>query len=257
MLIHRPLFAKTLAGVTLQYRADLALTVFTAALLGASDAGSAATHSDILPKDYRQVTLLLRLLTPIAKAYTAKDSIAIVQECMESLGGVGYMENVESPEMNVARIFRDANVLSIWEGTTDVLATDTVKVLRGRDGSSVVDALDTWLRATLSRKPGFDAEKKGIADAWTRFRDWLPSDVEEALANGRDVVFTLGNIISATLLIVDAERDQDEVAVEVATRFVRQKFNTTQHTAHAWQTVTTMDQKIAFAGPQGHASAKL
>lgn len=107
-LVDRPLFAKSISGVVLQYRADLMLTAFMAALLGASDTAS-KSFSPLVPDDHHAVLLLLRILTPVAKAYTAKHAIYGVQECMESLGGVGYMENVESPEMNLARIFRDAN----------------------------------------------------------------------------------------------------------------------------------------------------
>lgn len=63
---------------------------------------------------------LLRLLTPAVKGITAKKAIAGLAECMESLGGVGYLEN-EDMQFNIARLYRDANVLSIWEGTTDMM----------------------------------------------------------------------------------------------------------------------------------------
>lgn len=48
------------------------------------------------------------------KAYTAKRSLAGISECMEAIGGVGYLEN--EPELNIARLERDAQVLTIWEG---------------------------------------------------------------------------------------------------------------------------------------------
>ena len=248
LLIHRPLFAKSLAGVTLTYHADLALTCFVAALLGASDAGPEARHSPILPTDPKDVQLLLRILTPVCKAYTAKHAIYGVQECMESLGGVGYMENVESPEMNIARIFRDTNVLAIWEGTTDVLASDTVKVITGREGASVLAALDKWLSSTLAAKSGFDEEKRAIRNAWNSLRATFPADKEEALAEGRRVFTAVADIVCATLLIVNAERDYDDVATEVATRFAVRTFGITPSVRHNWHNVTKMDQKIAFAG---------
>ena len=58
------------------------------------------------------VQLLLRVLTPVMKALTAKAAIAGLAECMESMGGPGYLEN-EDMTFSIARLFRDANVLSI------------------------------------------------------------------------------------------------------------------------------------------------
>jgi hypothetical protein len=189
------------------------------------------------------------------KAYTAKNAIYGVQECMESLGGVGYMENVENPEMNIARIFRDTNVLSIWEGTTDVLASDTVKVITGRDGSSVLDALNNWITFALS-KPGFDIEKDAIKLHWLQLGNNISDDKEEALADGRATLRSIAETICATLLVADAERDHDVLAIEVAKRFVAKVFRTTASTTHDWHNVTKMDQMIAFAGNPGN-TAKL
>lgn len=255
-LMNRPLFAKTIAGVTVQYRADLLLTAFIAALLGASDSAT-QSHSPLVPDDPNEKLLLLRVLTPVVKAYTAKNSIRGVQECMESLGGVGYLENVESPEMNLARIFRDANVLAIWEGTTDVLSTDTVKVLHHRhDGQKVVDALDTWFEHALPAggRPHAD-EKAAIHAGWKYLRADIPKDKEQALSEGREILNRIGDLFCAALLVVDAGRDADEVAAACATRFVHTKLGvyvpSTVSKKANWHEVTKEDMKIAFAGNPG------
>lgn len=60
-----------------------------------------------------------RLLSPISKALSAKDSILFCSECIEMIGGIGQLENSGVP-VNL----RDAQVLSIWEGTTIVQALD-------------------------------------------------------------------------------------------------------------------------------------
>jgi hypothetical protein len=235
--------------VSLQYRADLALTCFVAALLGATEAGPGSARSPLIPTNDTQLLLLLRVMTPVMKAYTAKHAIHGIQECMESLGGVGYMENVENPEMNVARIFRDANVLAIWEGTTDVLASDTVKVVTGREGAKVLSALDAWVSATLARGSGFAGEKAAIRQAWTAARV-IPADKEEALSEGRAILHAFGDIVCATLLVADAERDGDNVAAEVATRFIAKAFGV-KPVAAKWTDRTKMDMAIAFAREAG------
>ena len=67
---------------------------------------------------------MLRLLTPVAKLYTAKQAVASASEIVEGFGGAGYVENTGFP-----RLLRDAQVLSIWEGTTNVLSLDALRAI--------------------------------------------------------------------------------------------------------------------------------
>ena len=67
----------------------------------------------------------LRLMTPIVKAVTGKLAVPCVSECMELIGGNGYIE-----DRSVARLLRDAQVLPIWEGTTNILVLDALRVAR-------------------------------------------------------------------------------------------------------------------------------
>ncbi|HEX8407595.1 MAG TPA: acyl-CoA dehydrogenase family protein [Thermoanaerobaculia bacterium] len=72
---------------------------------------------------------MLRILTPIVKAVTGKLAVPCVSEAMELIGGNGYIE--ESP---MPRLLRDAQVLPIWEGTTNILVLDALRVMH-RDSS--------------------------------------------------------------------------------------------------------------------------
>ncbi|CAG4882434.1 isovaleryl CoA dehydrogenase [Georgfuchsia toluolica] len=66
---------------------------------------------------------LWRIVTPAAKFWICKRTIVVVAECMEVLGGNGYVE--DGP---LARLYREAPVNSIWEGSGNVVCLD---VLRG------------------------------------------------------------------------------------------------------------------------------
>jgi len=55
------------------------------------------------------------------KLFTAKEAVALISEGIEAFGGLGYMENTRIPV-----ILRDAQVLPIWEGTTNILSLDFV-----------------------------------------------------------------------------------------------------------------------------------
>jgi putative acyl-CoA dehydrogenase len=108
-----PLHKKTLQDLETEFEKCFKLTFFVVGLLGKEENHKA---TDIEKK-------LLRALTPIAKLYTAKKAIMIASEVVECFGGAGYIENTGIP-----RLLRDAQVFSIWEGTTNVLAMDFLRV---------------------------------------------------------------------------------------------------------------------------------
>ncbi len=78
-------------------------------------------------------SLLLRLLTPVMKLTTGKQAVMVLSEVIEAFGGAGYVEDTGLPQL-----LRDAQVLPIWEGTTNVLSLDTLRALGvGRPTSNV------------------------------------------------------------------------------------------------------------------------
>jgi acyl-CoA dehydrogenase len=64
----------------------------------------------------------LRLLTPLLKLQTARLAVRAASEALELIGGNGYIE-----ECVTARFFRDAQVLPVWEGTTNILYLDALR----------------------------------------------------------------------------------------------------------------------------------
>ena len=56
---------------------------------------------------------------------TGKLAVPCVSEAMELVGGNGYIEDWPMP-----RLLRDAQVLPIWEGTTNILVLDALRVAR-------------------------------------------------------------------------------------------------------------------------------
>jgi acyl-CoA dehydrogenase len=70
----------------------------------------------------------LRIVAPLAKLATARLSVAAASEYLECFGGAGYVEDTGIP-----RLLRDAQVLPIWEGTTNVLALDVLRAVVRED----------------------------------------------------------------------------------------------------------------------------
>jgi len=116
-LSDQPLHLDTLAALDIEHRAGTALVFDALALLGRVEISKQTPE---LEED----AALLRFLTPLAKLYTAKQSFASMSEFLEDFGGAGYVEDTDLP-----RALRDAQVLTIWEGTTNVLSMDVLRVL--------------------------------------------------------------------------------------------------------------------------------
>ena len=118
-IIHHPLHQETLADLEATYEGMFHLSFRVAELLGASDAGTITDGE----------RALLRVLTPIAKLTTGKQVVAAMSECLEAFGGAGYVEDTGLPVL-----LRDAQVLPIWEGTTNVLSLDTLRAMQSVGG---------------------------------------------------------------------------------------------------------------------------
>jgi acyl-CoA dehydrogenase len=66
---------------------------------------------------------LVRVMTPLSKALSGKLCVFTASECMELIGGNAYIEEHIMP-----RLLRDAQVLPIWEGTTNIQSLDMLRV---------------------------------------------------------------------------------------------------------------------------------
>ncbi|MCE4557255.1 acyl-CoA dehydrogenase family protein [Roseateles cellulosilyticus] len=77
-----------------------------------------------------------RLMTPAAKLWVCKRAIECTGEAMELLGGNGYVEDGV-----LARLYREAPVNSIWEGSGNVMALDVLRAI-ARDPDTALALLD-------------------------------------------------------------------------------------------------------------------
>ena len=66
-----------------------------------------------------------RLVTPAAKYWICKTAPSFIYEAMECLGGNGYVEESVLP-----RLYREAPVNAIWEGSGNVVCLDVLRALR-------------------------------------------------------------------------------------------------------------------------------
>jgi putative acyl-CoA dehydrogenase len=123
---HRVAFGRRLAEQPLMRNvlSDLALESEAATLLMLKLAHAVDAGHDPLQRAWR------RILTPAAKFWVCKRALEFTGECMEVWGGNGYVENAP-----MARLYREAPVNSIWEGSGNVMCLDVLRAIeRETDG---------------------------------------------------------------------------------------------------------------------------
>jgi alkylation response protein AidB-like acyl-CoA dehydrogenase len=185
-----------MAGEEVKYRASLGLVMFGAGLLGVQEQGGGVVEGTVagdlglIPRDREDVELLLRIMTPLLKGQTTLAGTAGLRACMESLGGIGYLENNETPELNLARLFRDSVVSSIWEGTTSVMAEDVMRVLKGKTRKEAMRVLSSWVYTVWTACSKVFAEQEhAFKAAWVAFRKMIEEkETDELLFMGREVL---------------------------------------------------------------------
>jgi len=208
-LSNQPLHLTTLANLEIEYRSALQFT-FNVVILHGKMECSVATNEE---------KILFRLLTPLLKLYTAKQAIAVSSECIEALGGTGYMEDSDLP-----RLLRDAQVLSIWEGTTNVLSLDVWRPIKSEKALEVyMNNID--IRLTAVKNPTLSSSVQLVRRAVEQINKFATDHLDEELekANSRQFAFGLSRIYMAVLLMEQAEWSGNIVDLEIAKRWTLEK----------------------------------
>lgn len=133
-LIDQPLMTRVLA--------DLALDVAAAQCLSLRLAQSFdRAGGDLVEGGYA------RLMTPVIKYWVCKSAPSMIYEAMECIGGNGYVEASIMP-----RLYREAPLNAIWEGSGNIMCLDVLRVMR--KGPQTVQKVFERLSADLGERSG-------------------------------------------------------------------------------------------------------
>lgn len=188
-LIDHPLHVNTLADLQVSFEASFHLTYHALKLLGKEETGKATeTESGVL-----------RLLVPLSKLFVTKTGVAVSSEILEAFGGAGYIEDTHLPEL-----LRNAQVLAIWEGTTNVLSMDGLRAIEKENAGT---AYLTDLLNRLSTIQTLTKERDEVLRAAHALKDILTStkDPENLATRARDLAFGLSRTYAAALMLEHAE----------------------------------------------------
>jgi len=144
-LIDQPLMRNVIADLAVEAEAA---TILAMRMAGATDA---ATRGD------ERETMLRRIGLAAGKYWVCKRATPHAAEAMECLGGNGYAEESGAP-----RLYREAPLMGIWEGSGNVSALDTLRAMATRP--DCVEVLFDELGTTAGHDPRLDAHVAGLRD---------------------------------------------------------------------------------------------
>ncbi|MFP6562742.1 acyl-CoA dehydrogenase family protein [Paraburkholderia sp. B3] len=193
-LADQPLMRNVLADMALESEAATQLMMrLTEAFALAED-----TESAPLQRAWK------RIVTPAAKYWVAKRSIELAGEAMEVFGGNGYMD--ESP---MGRLYREAPVISIWEGSGNVMALDMLRaVAREPDAlGALIGDLATVCRDDARLRPHLEAIPRALRQ------------------DGETLEFTARREAQRLILLIQARLLREFAPAEVADAFIASRFD--------------------------------
>lgn len=177
-LIDQPLMRNVLADLAIESEAA---TAFAIRVAGAVDRAQQDAHE----------AAFARIVTAIGKYWICKRTPAFVNEAQECLGGAGYVE-----ESILPRLYRQAPLNSIWEGSGNIQCLDVLRALQREPATW--GALCSEFDSAKGMHPAFDAYASKTLAAVDRMRSL---EAGAAQASARSVVEHLALALQAATLL--------------------------------------------------------
>ncbi|MBX9946781.1 MAG: acyl-CoA dehydrogenase family protein [Reyranella sp.] len=146
-----PLLRRQLMKIMLPTEQALSMYAFSADAMGRAE-GHGGKAGD------KDAANLLRVLTPVYKFRACRDNIPVASQTLEVRGGIGYIE-----EWATARLVRDAQIGTLWEGTSNMNALDVVQRAVGKSGGH--KTLSAALKAKYEPSGALPGQYKGLLGA--------------------------------------------------------------------------------------------
>jgi alkylation response protein AidB-like acyl-CoA dehydrogenase len=147
-IIHHPDVKRMLMTMRAYVQGCRAMATVAAAAYDA-----AHHHADAEVRKQNQA--FYEFMVPLIKGYSTEMSLEVTSLGVQVHGGMGFIE-----ETGCAQYYRDAKILTIYEGTTAIQANDLVGRKTARDGGQTAKALAAQIAATEK-----ELTENGSADA--------------------------------------------------------------------------------------------
>ncbi len=196
-LANQPLMQAVLADLALETEAAVQLSFHLAHCYESDDAVSLAWK---------------RLMTPAAKFWICKRAVELTGEMMEVFGGNGYVDNGI-----IARIFKEAPVNTIWEGSGNVMCLDVLRAIQ-REPEQIQVLLQDFTYTAVTH-PILSSELEALQQLLQR-------------ENSSDLQFMARALVSRLVILAQAV-----LLLRYATDFIAQGFIQSRYSALHGQVV--------------------
>lgn len=208
-----PLHLETLSQIQSTLAGGLSFVLHSSSLLGLTETSQEASKAS-------KHNTLLRLLIPLGKIVTGKMSVQLSSECLESIGGAGYIEDTGLPLH-----LRDSQVFSLWEGTSNILSLDVLRVLNKH--ADVLSIYEEDIKKRVEQAKDFP-QAQNILDSLTKIQQFLSKTKDRQIleASAREIAFSLFYTYAASLMLghaLWAKQNNEEWFLTVASKFCSQK----------------------------------
>jgi putative acyl-CoA dehydrogenase len=189
-------FGRPMAELPMQANvlADLSLES-EAAMLGALRVAAA---TDGIDTDERE-RLFARVATPVMKFWNCQRAAYFVYECVQVHGGNGFI--MENP---IARLYREAPLNSIWEGTSNMMCLDVLRAMQREPGCR--DAFMDELRQQQGQNAIYD---RSLGELASRLDRGLDSE-----GHARDLVTRMAYLLQASQMLAHSPAPVAEMYVQ-------------------------------------------
>jgi len=157
-----------------------ALTEGARSLAYVAAAAYDAAHASSDPAAAKANAAFYELLVPIVKGFSTEMSLDVTSLGVQVHGGMGFIE-----ETGAAQYFRDARILTIYEGTTAIQANDLIGRKTVRDGGRTMQGVLASVRETVAALPADGGDLAAIRLRLAEGVDALGEVVDHLVAQGK------------------------------------------------------------------------
>ncbi len=176
-IIHQPDVKRMLMTMRAYIEASRALAYYAAAECDAQ-------HASPQEETRKASQAIYEFLVPIVKGFSTEMSIDVASLGVQVHGGMGFIE-----ETGAAQHYRDARILTIYEGTTAIQANDLVGRKTVRDGGATAQVLvEKMKQAEKDLAAASSADAKAVLKQFIPAREAFEASVAYILANAKKEV---------------------------------------------------------------------
>ena len=203
------------------------------ALTAAAAYDAAHHHPDADAR--KQNATFYEFMVPLVKGYSTEQSLEVTSAGVQVHGGMGFIE-----ETGAAQYYRDAKILTIYEGTTAIQANDLVGRKTARDGGQVAkgiaaqiekteaDLLASGTPAALAVAKRLTAARKALLDVIDFVAGGTKAQPNAVFAGSVPYLMLAGNVVAGWQLARSLLVAQDLLQKGQDEAFMRAKITTAQ-----------------------------